>query len=67
MRAVLFALLLLVSQWAASQEAPPTLRLPEAVRPLRYDAQLILRPEESTFRGTIEIEVEGGVPRLSSG
>ena len=57
MRAVLFALLL-VSQWAASQEAPPALRLPEEVRPLRYDAQLTLRPEESAFRGRIEIEVE---------
>ena len=34
------------------------MRLPDTVRPLGYAAELTLRPEESTFRGTIEIEVE---------
>jgi alanyl aminopeptidase len=34
------------------------LRLPDAVRPLRYTAELTIKPAESTFRGTIDIEVE---------
>ena len=57
MRAFLF-LCLAFSHWALAQEAPPALRLPDGVRPLRYAAELTLRPEDSTFRGAIEIEVE---------
>ena len=55
---VLLALFLLVSYPAAAQETPPALRLPDAVRPLQYTAELTLRPAEEQFRGTIEIEVE---------
>ena len=58
MKRLLLALLLF-SQWASAQEiSPPTLRLPDGVRPLRYAAELTLRPAESSFRGTIEIEIE---------
>jgi alanyl aminopeptidase len=57
MRALLFCLLL-AAQLAASQEAPPVLRLPDGVRPLRYAAELTLRPQDSAFRGAIEIEIE---------
>ena len=38
--------------------AAPTLRLPDAVRPLAYRAELTLRPAENSFNGTIEIDVE---------
>jgi alanyl aminopeptidase len=54
----LFAMLLAFSQWVAAQEAPPALRLPEGVRPLRYAVELSLRPDESAFRGAIEIDLE---------
>jgi alanyl aminopeptidase len=54
----LFAVLLAFSQWAAAQDAPPALRLPDGVRPLRYAVELTLRPEESAFRGAIEIDLE---------
>ena len=58
MKGLLLALLL-CSQWAVAQDStPPTLRLPDGVRPLRYAAELTLRPSEGTFRGTIEIEVD---------
>lgn len=61
MRALLFSLLLF-SQWAWSQESVPTLRLPEGVRPLRYAATLNLQPHESTFRGSVDIEIETSRP-----
>lgn len=54
----LFLALFLASQWAIAQDAPPALRLPDAVRPLRYTAELTVQPAESAFRGTIDIEVE---------
>ena len=57
MRRTLF-LLLLAAQAAFAQEPAPTLRLPDAVRPLRYAVELTLRPTEGPFRGSIEIEVE---------
>jgi alanyl aminopeptidase len=57
LRNLLFALLL-VAQAAAPQETPPVLRLPEGVRPLHYAAELTLRPEQSGFRGAIDIEIE---------
>src|SRR5258706_6540011 len=50
--------LLMWAQLAPAQEAPPALRLPDAVHPLRYSAELTLRPTDGSFRGTIEIEVE---------
>ncbi len=53
------ALLLLASQCALAQDLmPPALRLPDAVRPLRYAAELTVNPAQSSFRGTIDIEVE---------
>ena len=42
----------------AQDPAPPTLRLPDAVRPIRYAAELAIRPAESGFRGTIDIDIE---------
>jgi len=50
--------MLLAAQWAVAQEAPPALRLADTVRPLRYAAELTVKPEETTFRGTIDIEIE---------
>ena len=62
MRCLLVASLL-VSQAALAQDsAPPVLRLPDGVRPIRYAAELTIRPAESGFRGTIEIEVEVARP-----
>ena len=57
MRAFLLALLL-VPHWVTGQEAPPVLRLPDGVRPLRYAVELTIRPAESDFRGQIDIEIE---------
>src|SRR5687767_8942666 len=53
-----FLFFLLVAQAVFAQDPAPTLRLPDAVRPLRYAAELTLRPAEGPFRGTIEIDVE---------
>jgi alanyl aminopeptidase len=50
---------LLLAQAAVAQDlAPPALRLPDAVRPLGYAAELTIRPAESAFRGSIDIEIE---------
>jgi alanyl aminopeptidase len=57
MKSFLFALLF-VSQWAAAQDTPPALRLPDGVRPLGYIAELTLRPSEGQFRASIDIDVE---------
>src|SRR6185369_10276283 len=54
----LLAAMLLAAQWSIAQEAPPALRLPGTVRPLHYAAELTVKPAESTFSGTIDIEVE---------
>ena len=56
MRALLF-LCLAIPHWVAAQLAPPTLRLPEGVRPLRYTAELEIRPDQPEFRGALEIEI----------
>ena len=62
-RGAILGLLLLLGQAALAQDpAPPALRLPDGVRPLRYAAELTLRPAESGFRGTIEIEIEVARP-----
>src|SRR5687767_15324937 len=37
---------------------PPSLRLPETARPLRYAAELTLTPNQDTFTGAIQIELE---------
>ncbi len=54
-----FLTFLLSAQAAFAQEsAPPALRLPDSVQPLRYAAELTILPAESSFRGTIDIDVE---------
>ena len=57
MRSLLFAILL-AAQPVFAQEAPPTLRLPDTARPLRYAVELEIKPEEAGFRGAIDIDVE---------
>jgi len=44
----------------AQDPAPPALRLPDSVRPLRYAAELAVDPAQSGFHGTIDIEIEVG-------
>jgi len=41
----------------AETPAPPTLRLGDAARPVRYTAALTVSPTSETFSGTIEIEI----------
>ena len=47
---------------APSSEAPagqpPTLRLPDTVRPLRYRPTLTIAPEQDSFDGAIEIDLD---------
>lgn len=42
--------------------AEPTLRLPATVEPRRYRAELAIRPADSMFSGSIEIDVEVAAP-----
>ncbi len=42
----------------AAEHQPPSLRLPDTVRPVRYWALLTIVPAEDTFRGSIEIELD---------
>jgi alanyl aminopeptidase len=42
---------------AALGADPPTLRLPEGVRPVKYAADLTLLPDTPTFKGKIDIDV----------
>ena len=42
--------------------APPTLRLPEGVRPVKYAAELTLLPDSPTFKARIEIDVSFTAP-----
>ncbi|HVO98547.1 MAG TPA: M1 family metallopeptidase [Bryobacteraceae bacterium] len=51
----MFPILLLVS--AALAADPPSLRLPEGVRPVKYAADLTLLPDKLTFSGSIDIDV----------
>src|SRR5579862_567928 len=57
-RAALLAILLSGQAAFAQESAPPALRLPDSVQPLRYAAELAIVPAESSFHGTIDIEVE---------
>ncbi len=43
-------------QWPEPQ--PPALRLPDTVRPVRYELDLKLIPAEPTFSGSVAIDVE---------
>src|SRR5690349_21140689 len=49
--------LLLVSALLAA-EAPPTLRLPEGAKPVRYAVELTLDPSAEQFSGVIDIELQ---------
>jgi len=42
----------------AQSPAPPTLRLPDVVKPLEYRADLHLTPGEEKFQGSIEIDID---------
>jgi len=48
----------MAATWAFAQETQPSLRLPDAARPVRYAAELEIKPAEASFRGTLDIEVE---------
>lgn len=60
----IIALMLAVTVWlfpgsAQSETAtPPALRLPDSVKPLNYAAELTIRPEETSFHGSIDIALE---------
>lgn len=54
-RGAILASLLIVS---ASAAVPPTLRLDDSVRPARYEAELTLATDATTFSGAIDIDVE---------
>src|SRR5688572_16432687 len=47
-----------VSTVAAAAPEPPSFRLPDTVRPLRYDLDLTLSPSQDGFTGTVAIDVE---------
>lgn len=47
--------LVVVCCWAAD---PPKLRVDDSVRPVRYAADLTLRPDATTFSGTIDIDLQ---------
>jgi alanyl aminopeptidase len=55
-----FSLILLASTALAA--GPPTLRLPEGVRPVRCAADLTLLPDSPSFTGKIDIEVSFAAP-----
>jgi cytosol alanyl aminopeptidase len=52
--------LLLVSTLLAAD--PPTLRLPDGVRPVQYAAELTLLPDSPSFQGKIHIDVSFAAP-----
>lgn len=55
LRGVAAGSLLIVCAWAAE---PPKLRLDDSVRPVRYAAELTLRPDATDFSGAIDIDLE---------
>lgn len=52
------AVLALLCPPVGPTEAPPDLRLPDAVKPLRQVVELSLDPSVETYSGTIEVELE---------
>src|SRR5450759_5196960 len=60
-----FALVLSIGigLWAASKEAPPGLRLPATVRPVKQSAELTLVPGSDTFQGRIDFDLDVREPR----
>lgn len=57
---LLFAVWASLFTWNAFSQTPPPppLRLPDTVRPVRYSAELTIVPGETSFRGSIDIELE---------
>ena len=42
----------------ALDETPPTFRLPDGVRPIRYDMDFTLIPEQPDFHGVVAVDIE---------
>jgi alanyl aminopeptidase len=59
MRLGFFAIVFALTALAAD---PPTLRLPEGVRPVKYAADLTLLPDSPTFKAKIDIDVFFAAP-----
>src|ERR1700689_3232671 len=59
MRLGYFAIIFSLSALTA---APPTLRLPEGVRPVKYAGELTLLPDSPTFTAKIDIDVSFPAP-----
>jgi len=61
---LMFAVSAWLVPWSAFSQAamPPSLRLPDAVRPTRYSVELTIVPSEDSFRGSIDIELEVRMP-----
>ena len=57
---LMFALFASLSPWSACSQAatPPSLRLPDTVIPVRYSVELTIDPSETSFRGSVDIELE---------
>jgi alanyl aminopeptidase len=57
---LMFAVCAGLSPWSACSQAatPPSLRLPDTVKPVRYSVELTIVPSEESFRGSIDIEIE---------
>jgi alanyl aminopeptidase len=49
--------MLAASAAGATADAPPTLKLDDSVRPVRYAAELTVVPGEATFTGAISIDI----------
>lgn len=54
--------LLVAAGLAAAAPAPPELKLPDTVVPVRYEVQLTLDPDADEYSGTIGIEVRIAAP-----
>src|SRR6266545_6067451 len=50
------------AQAAAPTSTPPTLRLPDHIRPLRYSVDLTLHPDADSFTGRIDIDLDIRAP-----
>lgn len=58
--ALIFAVAAWLLPWSAFSQTvtPPSLRLPDGVKPVRYFAELTIVPSEEGFRGSIDIDLE---------
>ena len=57
---LVFALSACLFAWNAFSQAaaPPSLRLPDTVKPVRYAVELTVIPDEASFHGSIDIEID---------